>query len=553
MVEDWYAFISEQPPLTLMTLFEDTVQEMHWRFLRDRYLKETKGEYAGLTLTSRQWDDAALKVMGDRHGLGYSGFPNVPLVSEPHFVSNWFSDEEDQRLRDWLSFKTTVLMREKPQYLMPVLGRMFWHEFLVQKYGTSVPLNQRCGTKYAQLYDVPFPPVQPESLPALLPVWRAFVDEGWPARLLRVSHTERYTDRWTAYLRERTSATYQEKLRMVGVNSYLARRAAFREVLGILPSDPEAQALPASPPTTGSKYLRVLWTKFAREQVAFEDKVLDVPEVRWSTFLQQKYGTVDRLPAGYGAPASFTAVAPPIRIVDFYEWSQRRSAIMGDFLTKNYKEVFAYIATRGRALPNTLVLVLLTLLTTLIVNPIAAYALSRFRLKQTQQILLFLIATMAFPAEISAIPGFLLMRDLHLLNTYWALIIPGLANGFSIFLLKGFFDSLPQELFESAELDGANEYVMFSQICLPLTTPILAVIALNAFVAAYSGWAWAMLACQKQEMWTLMVWLMQLQLEWNVSPSLIMASLVMASIPMLLMFVFAQNIIMRGVIVPEMK
>jgi len=116
---------------------------------------------------------------------------------------------------------------------------------------------------------------------------------------------------------------------------------------------------------------------------------------------------------------------------------------------------------------------------TLTINPLAAYALSRYQLPQTYKILLFCLATMAFPAEVTAIPNFLLMKDLHMLNTFWALVLPGAANGFSIFLLKGFFDSLPKELYEACELDGASETQMFLRICLPMSTPVLAVIGLG--------------------------------------------------------------------------
>jgi len=188
---------------------------------------------------------------------------------------------------------------------------------------------------------------------------------------------------------------------------------------------------------------------------------------------------------------------------------------------------------------------------TLVVNPLAAYALSRYQLPGTYKILLFLLATMAFPAEVTMIPGFLLLKSARLLNTYWALILPTMASGYSIFLLKGFFDSLPRDLYEAAMLDGAREYVMFTRITVPLSKPVLAVIALMTFTMAYGSFMWAFLVCQDPKMWTLMVWLFQMQI-W--APQfMIMAALVLAAIPTLLVFVFCQNIIMRGIILPVEK
>ena len=144
-----------------------------------------------------------------------------------------------------------------------------------------------------------------------------------------------------------------------------------------------------------------------------------------------------------------------------------------------------------------------------------------------------------------------MLREFALLNTFWALILPGLANGYSIFLLKGFFDSLPRELYESAQIDGAGEFRIFWQITMSLSQPILAVIGLQAFTAAYSNFIMALLICQDENMWTLMPWLYQLQQ--RSGEGVIFASLIVAALPTFLIFVFAQNVIMRGIVVPVEK
>jgi multiple sugar transport system permease protein len=144
-----------------------------------------------------------------------------------------------------------------------------------------------------------------------------------------------------------------------------------------------------------------------------------------------------------------------------------------------------------------------------------------------------------------------MLRELGLLNTFAALILPGMANGYSIFLLKGFFDSLPQELYESAAIDGAGEIRIFFQITMSLSKPILAVIALGAFNAAYGNFMMALLICQDQQMWTLMPWLYQLQM--RSAQGLVFASLVVAAIPTFVIFSLCQNVIMRGIVVPVEK
>ena len=219
----------------------------------------------------------------------------------------------------------------------------------------------------------------------------------------------------------------------------------------------------------------------------------------------------------------------------------------------NYRLVGEYLFVRGRAFLNTLLLVIFSVLAGFTVNPLAAYALSRFRMRHTEQIILFLLATMAFPAAVTAIPGFLLIRDLGLLNTLAALVLPTVASGMSIFILKGFFDALPRELYEAAAIDGAPELTVFLKVTLPMTTPILAVNALNHFIAAYSSWEWAFLVCQKESNWTIAVWMYQLSQQMGGQPWCVMAGFVLVSIPTALVFLLCQKVILRGIVLPSMK
>jgi multiple sugar transport system permease protein len=209
------------------------------------------------------------------------------------------------------------------------------------------------------------------------------------------------------------------------------------------------------------------------------------------------------------------------------------------------------MALNGRALLNTVIFCLLAILTQLIVNPLAAFALSRFPMKSTGKILLFLLATMAFPAEVAMIPSFLLLKQIGLLNTFAALVLPTAASGYMIFLLKGFFDSLPPELFESGQIDGAKESTLMLKIAFPMSRPVLGYLALIAFMGAYGAFLYAFLVAQDQKIWTIMVFIYQLQ---NTAPkAVMMAALTLAAVPTLLVFLVAQRAIMRGIIVPGEK
>jgi multiple sugar transport system permease protein len=241
----------------------------------------------------------------------------------------------------------------------------------------------------------------------------------------------------------------------------------------------------------------------------------------------------------------------PLAKYDAWYVQENASALKREYTTRNYATVWDYIALHGRAVWNTILFCLLAVGTQLIVNPLAAWALSRYPMPATGRILLFLLATMAFPAEVTMIPSFLLLKDLGLLNTFAALVLPTAASGYSIYLLKGFFDSLPRDLFENASLEGAGEGTLLFRITLPLTKPVLAVIALTAFMGAYGAFLYAFLVAQDERMWTLMVWIYQLQS--RAPMSVMMAALTLAALPTLVVFLFAQRVILRGIILPGEK
>jgi multiple sugar transport system permease protein len=238
----------------------------------------------------------------------------------------------------------------------------------------------------------------------------------------------------------------------------------------------------------------------------------------------------------------------PIRAAEKAHVAQHGSDIKSEFSQRNYAWVLDYILLNGRALWNTLIFCTLAILVQLLVNPLAAYALSRFPMKATARILLFLLATMAFPAEVAMIPSFLVLKDLGLLNTFAALVLPGAASGYMIFLLKGFFDSLPREIFESGQLDGAPETTMMLRLAFPLSRPVLGYLALLAFMGAYGAFMYAFLVAQSRDMWTLSVFIYQLQ---GYAPkAVMMAAITLAALPTLIVFLLAQRVIMRGIVLP---
>jgi len=287
-------------------------------------------------------------------------------------------------------------------------------------------------------------------------------------------------------------------------------------------------------------------------QAAAEALSVETTEILFRRHLQHTYGSLEAINAACGTHyASWMQIYPPQQALHYRAFAQHRNPLRLEFSIRNFIPVIDTVLLRGRAIFNTAVYCLLAIGCALIINPLAAYGLSRYKPPSAYKVLLFMMLTMAFPPMVTQIPNFLLLRELNLLNTFWALILPGMANGYSIFLLKGFFDSLPAELYEAAEIDGASEFRIFWQITMSLSKPILAVISLNAFTLAYSNFMMALLVCQDDHMWTIMPWLYQLQQQ--SSQGIVYASLLIAAVPTFIVFAFCQKVIIRGIVVPVEK
>jgi len=475
------------------------------------------------------------------HG-DYLNYDSVELRWQGNFIMPFWKPGSDPKDILWRDFVATL-----PSEMKMVVGAdYYWHGFLRIKYRNAAAMNAAWGTSYAGFQELHAPLARPSS-PAIAKDWDEFVVKRWPRSLIEVPAS--YSPAWREYLRKPLLANNAND----GAKALAEASRLYGKAFG---SWSEIE-IPARRPS--NEDLSRYWCAFTSSgSVPSSDFALNAPETRFRSFLQAKYSkaggdALAALNAAWGSSfKSFDSIPLVSALEDFHTVSSQPGKVRWLFMTDSYCRVLEMLSGRGHAIQNTVILVVLSLLAALTINPIAAYSLSRFPMKSSQKIMIFLLATMAFPAEVSMIPNFLLLRDLGLLNTYAALIIPGIANGFAIFLLKGFFDSLPQELFEAAELDGASEIQIFRMVAMPLVKPILAYVGLGTFIAAYSGFMWAFVICPKQEMWTLMVWVYDFQMH-NPGNNFIMAATVLVSIPPLIVFLFANRIIMQGIVIPSMK
>lgn len=516
MVEDWDRFTPSLPEDYKQAGFEGYVISSPSKLL-DRYQAFCRRRFGGdiRKLNRAYMEEAAL-------------FEIVRPPFERFSMREWQPDNTS-KMREWLDFK-----RKLPaNFLKPILIDPEYQAFLRNVvYDDSIErLNQAWGTSYTSFAEVHLSVVAPTQKGRRAD-WGKFVRENLPFRYMRIGAG--------------AVTSYREYL----AGRYKGNIAKLNKLHGAKYRSFDTIPLPASLPSKGSAL--VDWMEFIAKKVPISLIRVANTENFYREHLHREFGSVEAVNRAFGTHhSSLEEIMPPVHISDWRWVSMHAGALRKDFFTRNYLLVIDYVLLHGPAVLNTFIFVVAVILTHLIVNPLCAYALSRYNLPYAHKVLLFLLATMAFPAEVAMIPGFLLLKQFHMLNTYWALILPGMANGYAIFLLKGFFDSLPRELYEAGIIDGASEAMMFRKITIPMSKPIFAVIALQSFTGAYGAFMYAMLVCQDSRMWTIMVWLYQLQ---TTAPSYVtMAALTLAALPTLLVFAFAQNVIMRGIIIPSYK
>lgn len=183
----------------------------------------------------------------------------------------------------------------------------------------------------------------------------------------------------------------------------------------------------------------------------------------------------------------------------------------------------------------------------------AAYALARMEFRGRRVLFALILTTLFVPGVILLIPNFLIVNQLGWLNTYASLVVPSAAGAFGVFFLRQFFLGLNPSLEEAARLDGCNRWDVFVRIVLPLAKPAVATLAVLSFLASWNDFLWPVFVLFTPDMQTLPAGLAQLQSDGVTRFDLLMAGAVIASIPVLLIYAFAQRYIIEGVAAGSVK
>jgi multiple sugar transport system permease protein len=183
----------------------------------------------------------------------------------------------------------------------------------------------------------------------------------------------------------------------------------------------------------------------------------------------------------------------------------------------------------------------------------AGFAFAKYNFKAKDKIFNLLLSSMIIPAQVTMLPLFLMLKSLGFINTYFAIIIPGLANIFGIFLIRQYALSIPDSLIEAARIDGASDFQIYRIIILPLCMPILVTLAIFTFLGTWNDFLWPLIALTNDSMYTLPVALANLMGEHTKDPELMMAGSVITIIPVLMVFLALQKYYIRGIMMGSVK
>lgn len=206
-----------------------------------------------------------------------------------------------------------------------------------------------------------------------------------------------------------------------------------------------------------------------------------------------------------------------------------------------------------RYLVNSVIVTTAATLVTLLINSMAAYGLSIYEFKGRNAIMLFVIGTLMIPITVILVPVYLVVTSLGMINSLWAVILPGAATPTGVFLLRQYMLTIPRDLIEAARMDKASEWAIYWRVVLPLAMPAMAVLAIFSIMWRWNEFLWPLIVLNRSEVYTLQVGLNAFQGELDVQWHYILAMTVVTLLPVALVFAFLQRFITTGIASSGMK
>lgn len=232
--------------------------------------------------------------------------------------------------------------------------------------------------------------------------------------------------------------------------------------------------------------------------------------------------------------------------------NDRKPVEVVEFATGNYTEPFLQFDFLRYLWNSTFVTVMATLIT-LAVNSMAAFALSKYKFRGQNLILMLIVGTLMVPLGVIIVPLYSVISAVGLFDNLWGVILPTVATPTGVFLLRQYMLTIPDELIDAARMDKASEWQIYWRIVLPLTAPALAVLAIFSVVWRWNDFLWPLIVLSRSSVYTLQVGLNVYAGQLNVQWHYVLSMTVVTMIPVVLVFIFLQQFITRGIATSGLK
>jgi multiple sugar transport system permease protein len=219
---------------------------------------------------------------------------------------------------------------------------------------------------------------------------------------------------------------------------------------------------------------------------------------------------------------------------------------------ENYVELFRKTAF-ARWFLSSLLTATVTTLSVLFFDSLVGYTLAKFQFRGRGLVFVAILSTLMIPTEMLVIPWYVMAKTMGWLDTYWGIVFPGLMTGFGTFLMRQFFDSVPDDLIAAARLDGLNEFQIWWQVAMPLVTPALSALAIFVFLGNWTAFLWPLIATSSKSLYTIPVGLAAFSGEHQTQWEMVMTGASVATLPVLVVFILFQKYIVNGVMLTGLK
>lgn len=202
---------------------------------------------------------------------------------------------------------------------------------------------------------------------------------------------------------------------------------------------------------------------------------------------------------------------------------------------------------------NSMIIAVGVTLSNVFFDSLVGYTLAKFHFRGRYFIFIAILSTLMIPTEMLVIPWYVMSSKLGWLDSYWGIMFPGMMTAFGTFLMKQFFEGVPNDFLEAARIDGLNEFQIWWKVAMPLVTPALSALAIFTFLGNWTAFFWPLIVTTSKDLYTLPVGLSSFAVEQSIQWEMIMTGAAIATIPTLIVFLALQRYIVRGVMLAGLK